>query len=126
MGDRIAILREGGQLVQYDSPENILANPVNDFVARFVGADRGLKRLALTRLDQIRLEDASAARGAGEASTVPSTATLRDALSVMMSDSMRPLLVVDADGNATGAVTIELINEALRRGRKDEQTVTRS
>jgi osmoprotectant transport system ATP-binding protein len=127
MGDRIAILREGGQLVQYDSPENILANPANDFVAQFVGADRGLKRLALTRLDQIDLQDASVARGAGEANTVRSTATLRDALSVMMSDSMRPLLVVDADGKPTGAVTIELINEALRRGRReDERTVTGS
>jgi osmoprotectant transport system ATP-binding protein len=126
MGDRIAILREGGQLIQYDTPENILANPANDFVAQFVGADRGLKRLALTRLDQIELEDASVAHGASAANTVTSTATLRDALSVMMSDSMRPLLVVDADGSPTGAVTIELINEALKRGRKDERTVSSS
>ena len=49
MGDRIAILREGGDLVQYDTPDNILSNPADDFVAQFVGADRGLKRLALTR-----------------------------------------------------------------------------
>jgi osmoprotectant transport system ATP-binding protein len=126
MGDRIAILREGGHLVQYDTPENILANPENDFVAQFVGADRGLKRLALTRLDQIDLQDAAVARNAGDGSTVACTATLRDALSVMMSDSMRPLLVVDADGNPRGAVTIELINEALRRGGADERTVTGS
>jgi osmoprotectant transport system ATP-binding protein len=127
MGDRIAILREGGQLVQYDTPQQILANPIDDFVARFVGADRGLKRLALTRLDEIKLDDTSAAQGAGEARTVASTATLRDALSVMMSDSMRPLLVVDPNGNPTGAVTIELINEALRRGRSDaERTATSS
>ncbi len=126
MGDRIAILREGGQLVQYDTPHHILANPIDDFVARFVGADRGLKRLALTRIDEIRLEDASVARGAGESSTVRSTATLRDALSVMMSDSMRPLLVVDDNGNPTGSVTIELINEALRRDRADERTASSS
>ena len=41
MGDRICILREGGVLAQYDTPEAILAAPADDFVARFVGADRG-------------------------------------------------------------------------------------
>ncbi len=115
MGDRICILREGGRLVQYDTPANILASPADEFVARFVGADRGLKRLALTRLDEIDLEDMSRAPRVGEASTVPSSATLRDALSAMMSDSMRPLLVVDADDTPIGSVSIELINKALRR-----------
>ena len=50
LGDRIALLREGGHLAQYDTPDRILAHPADDFVARFVGADRGLKRLALRRL----------------------------------------------------------------------------
>jgi len=51
MGDRIAILREGGMLAQYDTPKAILARPADDFVAQFVGADRGIKRLSLTRLE---------------------------------------------------------------------------
>ena len=121
MGDRIAILREGGQLVQYDAPANILADPADDFVAQFVGADRGLKRLALTRLDEIELEDASVARQVAQADTVSSDATLRDALSAMMSDSMRPLLVLDGEGTPIGSVSIELINKALRRGRTDAE-----
>ncbi|MGZ8562214.1 MAG: ABC transporter ATP-binding protein [Candidatus Limnocylindria bacterium] len=57
MGDRIAILQRGGVLAQYDSPAAILANPASEFVERFVGADRGLKRLSLARvrdLDPIR------------------------------------------------------------------------
>ena len=54
VGDRIAILREGGVLAQYDTPEELLAQPADDFVARFVGADRGLKRLSLTRLGRAR------------------------------------------------------------------------
>ena len=41
MGDRIAILRQGGVLAQYDTPEAILAQPADEFVARFVGEDRG-------------------------------------------------------------------------------------
>jgi osmoprotectant transport system ATP-binding protein len=121
MGDRIAILREGGHLVQYDAPANILADPADDFVAQFVGADRGLKRLALTRLDEIELEDVSAARHVDRANTVSCRATLRDALSAMMSDSMRPLLVLDADGTPIGSVSIELINKSLRRGPADAE-----
>jgi osmoprotectant transport system ATP-binding protein len=50
MADRIAILRRGGILAQYDTPDAILANPASDFVERFVGADRGLKRLSLARV----------------------------------------------------------------------------
>ena len=45
MGDRIAILEVGGVLAQYDVPAEVLGNPANDFVADFVGSDRGLKRL---------------------------------------------------------------------------------
>jgi osmoprotectant transport system ATP-binding protein len=107
--------------VQYDSPANILADPADDFVAQFVGADRGLKRLALTRLDEIELGDVSAARAVGHADTVSFRATLRDALSAMMSDSMRPLLVVDAEGTPIGSVSIEQINRALQRGRTDAE-----
>ena len=46
MGDRIAIMRDG-HLVQYDTPDTILAHPVNRFVRDFVGTDRTLKRLGL-------------------------------------------------------------------------------
>jgi osmoprotectant transport system ATP-binding protein len=70
MGDLVAVMQEGGHLAQFGTPDEILGNPASDFVARFVGADRGLKRLALSRVDQIELrpvvtgrpgEDAAAA-----------------------------------------------------------------
>src|SRR5438094_2439877 len=48
LGDRIAILREGGFLAQYDSPAEILAHPADSFVSDFVGADRALKLLRVT------------------------------------------------------------------------------
>ncbi|MEO6579017.1 MAG: ATP-binding cassette domain-containing protein, partial [Candidatus Limnocylindria bacterium] len=50
MADRIAILKRGGILAQYDTPAAILARPASEFVERFVGADRGLKRLSLGRV----------------------------------------------------------------------------
>jgi osmoprotectant transport system ATP-binding protein len=55
MGDRVAILQEGGRLAQYATPAELLMAPANDFVEDFVGADRALKRLALMRVRDINL-----------------------------------------------------------------------
>jgi osmoprotectant transport system ATP-binding protein len=56
MGDRIAILRQGGFLEQYAPPEELLAEPADDFVADFLGAERGLKRLALIPVSAVKAE----------------------------------------------------------------------
>jgi osmoprotectant transport system ATP-binding protein len=61
MGDRVAVLR-GGRLIQYAAPAELLERPVDDFVARFVGADRGLKRLALIPLSQLPLRQVPTVR----------------------------------------------------------------
>jgi len=58
MGDRIAILRQGGRLAQYATPAELLMAPGDDFVEDFVGADRALKRLALMRVSDIDLWEA--------------------------------------------------------------------
>ncbi|HLQ31881.1 MAG TPA: ABC transporter ATP-binding protein [Chloroflexota bacterium] len=58
MGDRVAVLQQGGVLAQYAPPAELLTRPATDFVARFVGADRGLKRLALTTIADVALDDA--------------------------------------------------------------------
>jgi osmoprotectant transport system ATP-binding protein len=50
VGDVVAVMQAGGRLAQFGPPAEILANPASDFVARFVGADRGLKRLSLVRV----------------------------------------------------------------------------
>jgi len=57
MGDRIAILREGATIAQYDTPEHILSAPADDFVADFVGAGASLKRLNLSRVRDVELTD---------------------------------------------------------------------
>jgi len=56
VGNRIAVLSQGGRLEQYADPATLLGSPANDFVADFVGADRGLKRLAVTAIDVSDLE----------------------------------------------------------------------
>jgi osmoprotectant transport system ATP-binding protein len=56
LGDRIAVLSQGGKLEQYADPATLLGAPANAFVADFVGSDRGLKRLAVTTIDPSDLE----------------------------------------------------------------------
>jgi osmoprotectant transport system ATP-binding protein len=46
LGDRVCVLKVGGQIGQFDTPANLLAAPADDFVAEFLGEDRGLRRLA--------------------------------------------------------------------------------
>lgn len=55
LGDRIAIFSEGAQLVQYDTPERILAAPANDFVEDFIGSGAGLKQLTLIRVRDVEV-----------------------------------------------------------------------
>ena len=112
LGDRIAILREGGHLAQYDTPDRILAHPADEFVERFVGADRGLKRLALRRLEEIELEPLNGTPPA-DAPRAPGSTTLRDALSLMMSEGADPLVVVDSGGTPIGLLSVARVGRVL-------------
>jgi len=56
LGDRIAVMSEGGTIEQFAPPAELLGSPATPFVADFVGADRGLKRLAVTGIDLADLE----------------------------------------------------------------------
>src|SRR3712207_9554075 len=62
MGDRIAILRTQSKIAQYDTPEKILTDPADDFVADFIGAGASIKRLRLSRVDEIEPADWPVAR----------------------------------------------------------------
>ncbi|MFI1469386.1 betaine/proline/choline family ABC transporter ATP-binding protein [Streptomyces wuyuanensis] len=61
MGDRIAVYGQG-RIEQFDTPSAVLGTPATDYVARFVGADRGLKRLSVTGIEEDGLEQPPVAR----------------------------------------------------------------
>ncbi len=67
MGDLVAVMQAGGVLAQFAPPEELLAQPASDFVARFVGADRGLKRLSLMRVRDLPPHPAVTARPGDDA-----------------------------------------------------------
>ncbi|MGH3110416.1 MAG: ABC transporter ATP-binding protein [Gaiellaceae bacterium] len=110
LSDRIAILREGGVLAQYDSPEAILARPADEFVERFIGGDRGLKLLSLRRLDELELAPLDSSEGP----RAPGSTTLRDALAQMIAARSRSLVVVDDGGNPRGVVSLDVLAELKR------------
>ncbi|WP_235892587.1 ABC transporter ATP-binding protein [Mycolicibacterium hodleri] len=66
LGDKIAILQQGSRIVQYDTPEEILANPADDFVRGFVGHGAALKQLTLTRVRDVPLNEAAVAKIGGD------------------------------------------------------------
>jgi osmoprotectant transport system ATP-binding protein len=115
LGDLVAVLQVGGLLAQFGPPDEILANPASDFVAQFVGADRGLKRLSLTRVGDLELEQAPAdySPQPGQPLLEPRT-TLKDALSMMLDSDVSAGVVVDADGRVLGLLTYDRIAAALR------------
>ncbi len=103
VGDRIAILREGGRLAQYDTPQRILEHPVDDFVADFVGRDRALKALSLRTLGELELRPVNE----NGLPRVPVGTNLREALAVLIAERRDALLVVGDDGSALGVVRRE-------------------
>ena len=105
LGDRIAILREGGVLAQYDTPERILEHPADEFVERFIGADRGIKLLSLRRLGELELAPLD---GRIDLRADADT-SLRDALSLMITHGSRSLVVTNSDGEPKGVVTLDAL-----------------
>ncbi|HEX4526029.1 MAG TPA: ABC transporter ATP-binding protein [Gaiellaceae bacterium] len=94
MGDRIAILREGGVLAQYDTPDAILAHPADDFVRQFIGEDRALRRLALKTLRDVPLEPGAPSEPGYR---VSADTTIRNAVSQMLETKSEQVVVVEGD-----------------------------
>jgi osmoprotectant transport system ATP-binding protein len=116
MGDRIAILREGGVLVQYDTPDAILARPADEFVEQFIGEDRALRRLALRRVGDVELDPVRDGHG-GQPADIPivtASTTLRNAVSLMLQTSTDRVLVAGDDGATRGVLRLERVEELLR------------
>jgi osmoprotectant transport system ATP-binding protein len=103
VGDRIAILRQGGKLAQYDTPQGILEAPADDFVADFVGRDRALKALSLRTLGELELAPMEPG-GSDGMPQLPAEANLREALAVLVGERRDALVVLGSDGSPLGIV----------------------
>ena len=114
MGDRIAILREGGVLAQYDTPDAILSRPGRRLRRRSSSAPtEPSSGSGLTRLAQIQLGEPNGTRA--RRARVSLQASVRDGLSLLLANGGRPLTVLD-DGPTAPA--------AAGRGRADARAVS--
>lgn len=103
MGDVVAIMRDG-KLVQYDTPDRILAAPANEFVADFVGADRALRRLSL-----VRAADAVEPGGASDGFSLPGSLSMRSVLSALLAEGREAATILSEDGQPLGRITLAAI-----------------
>jgi osmoprotectant transport system ATP-binding protein len=113
MGDRIAVLKEGGVLAQYATPAELLMRPADAFVEDFVGADRALKRLALTRVDELDHERVGEAPPPASAVSVRGADSVRDALSALLEHGAESGVVLDAGGRPAGLLSVAAITRFL-------------
>jgi osmoprotectant transport system ATP-binding protein len=116
MGDLVAVMQVGGVLAQFGPPSEILANPASDFVAQFVGADRGLKRLSLTRVGDLDAQPVTADHQPQPGQPLLQLrTTLKDAFSQMLEADVSTGVVVDEDGRPVGLITVDQIAAVLRQ-----------
>ncbi|WP_047463920.1 ABC transporter ATP-binding protein [Rhizobium rhizogenes] len=109
MGDRIAIMRDG-RLLQYDTPEAILARPANDFVQSFLGPDRAIKRLSLIEVASVMAPPATEV----SAVSIGPSASLHDALALILADDLQGLDVKAGSGERVGYLSREAMLSAHR------------
>jgi osmoprotectant transport system ATP-binding protein len=135
LGDRIAIMEQGGVVAQFGPPEALLAQPASDFVASFIGGTRGIKLLSLRPAHDVPFVEVAAGgiqgwtlrTGAGrrpeawvrsDAPDVPVEAvgpggTLRDLLDSAIASPARAAVRVDEQGALLGAVPFDTLEEHL-------------
>ncbi len=114
MADKIVLLK-GGQVMQYDSPSEMLVRPKNDFVVEFFGKDRALKSLSLHTIRELNeiigLEQID--------DNIPDTKTLnvnqdlRNTLSMLLNQEADQVIVMDDLGDRLGAITIDIVQKYL-------------
>lgn len=106
LADRIVIMQEG-KVVQFDTPDNILANPANEFVEDFIGEERLTQaQTNLKTVDQIMNRGVI---------TMEAGNSLADAIKLMRSERVDNLFIVDSDNKLLGILSVEIIERNRRR-----------
>ena len=138
LGDKVAVFAPGGVLQQYDEPAQLLSNPANDFVAGFIGADRGYRKLQFFHATGLQLKDIRR-MGDWELVTTPDGSplgwrngedlmaggsllrpdgTLRQALDAALSSPSGIGVTVDANGKVHGGFRAADVVDVIEQQRK--------
>ncbi|WP_370250031.1 ABC transporter ATP-binding protein [Nocardioides sp.] len=114
LGDRIAVFAHGGRMAQVGTPAQVLGHPVDDEVADFVGATRGLRRLAVVRLTADLVEPIGDLTLGDLGAAVSLGVSLEEALAVMLREDV-PRVAVRDGARFVGVLTPDGVHRALRR-----------
>ncbi|WP_307867892.1 ABC transporter ATP-binding protein [Umezawaea beigongshangensis] len=113
LGDRIAVLGPRSTILQYDTPEAILANPADDTVAGFVGAGASLKQLTLQRVRDVELSEVpTASVGDDPAALRAALGSRRGAIGLVLDVRRRPMRWVSSHDLA-GAASLGAAGRAV-------------
>ena len=118
MGDRVAVFATGGRLAQLATPAELLGRPADDFVADFVGSTRGLRRLAVTRIDPAHLEPLEGVRMGDLGAAIDVDSSLEEALAVLLRED-KGMVGVKQGARFVGVLTPNGIHQALRASLAD-------
>ena len=113
LGDRVAVFEPGGRLAQYDTPARVLGGPADEFVAEFVGADRGLRRFAVTPIDPDHLEPMDGVSASDLGGTIDVSSTLEDAMALMMRED-KSMVGITQKARFLGVLTPNGVHKMLR------------
>ncbi|MBV7276658.1 ABC transporter ATP-binding protein [Clostridiaceae bacterium UIB06] len=116
LADRICIMKDG-LVVQFDTPENILKHPADDFVKEFIGKDRIWNQPELIKVKDIMIKNPIKA--------VEERTSLQ-AIQIMRSNHVDSLLIVDGDEKLNGLVTLKDIRKTLEKNTKLKDIMERN
>jgi osmoprotectant transport system ATP-binding protein len=114
MADKIVLLR-GGEIMQYDSPSEMLVRPENDFVYEFFGKDRAIKSLSLHTIKDLKeiIGLVEIDESIQDTKTISVHHDLRNTLSMLLNQEAEQVIVLDHAGNELGAITIDRVQKYL-------------
>ncbi|KOF57233.1 MULTISPECIES: betaine/proline/choline family ABC transporter ATP-binding protein [Clostridium] len=116
LADRICIMKDGS-VMQYDTPDKILKNPINDFVKNFVGENRIWNQPELIKVKDIMIKDPVKSG---------SERTVLQALEIMKSSHVDSLLILDKEGKLDGLVTLKDIRRNIDRNIRVSEIMNRN
>jgi osmoprotectant transport system ATP-binding protein len=117
VGDRICLLKMQAEVAQYDTPERILTRPASEYVAKFLGRERLVRRMSVVQIDPKTLErDGSELRP--NEPRVPLSSTLSEAFAAALASPTEHAAVYDGE-RYMGTFTATSLLESLRRAGAD-------
>lgn len=123
LGDQVAVMGAGGVLQQFCPPSELLRAPANDFVARFIGRDRGFRALSFRPATELHWSPAAGYTEADLAAAVaiPRTASVRAALDAALTSLSGLAVAHNDDGALAGVLDAAEIGRQI--GGRDQDVV---